>query len=90
MSRGVEGHIECPFYISFAQKKITCEGALPCNHRTTHSFKTYADCMKHIYTFCCVDGGKKCPHYKMVASLYEEPKEIHRNANGEVCKETII
>jgi hypothetical protein len=63
--------VECPFFVTHNKTTITCEGALPLNHRTKHSFRNYADCMKHLCRVCCIDGGKKCPHHKMVASLYE-------------------
>lgn len=71
MSKGIEGKIECPFYESFSQRTICCEGALRNNHKTTHLFKTYIDRVRYMDEYCCVNGGRKCPHYKLVASLYE-------------------
>ena len=71
MDMKVVAKIQCPFYVTHNNTSITCEGELPRNHRTKHQFGCYADCMRQITQFCSADGGKKCPHYKMVASLYE-------------------
>lgn len=71
MNQNIVAHVECPFYITHNTLSITCEGVLPRNHRTKHQFGNYGDCLRHVCQFCSVDGGKKCPHYKMVASLYE-------------------
>jgi hypothetical protein len=71
MSIGIEGRIQCPFYMAISQRTICCEGAFRGNHKTTHLFNTYADKVRHLEEFCCVNGGKKCPHYRLVASLYE-------------------
>jgi hypothetical protein len=75
MGRAIEANIECPFFVTYNKTSVTCEGFLPKSHRTKHQFSNYSDCVKHICQVCSVDGGKKCPHYKMVASLYEKETE---------------
>lgn len=71
MNNNIVANIECPFFVCHNNTSVTCEGFLPKSHRAKHQFSNYSDCMKHICQVCSIDGGKKCPHHKMVASLYE-------------------
>ena len=70
MSKAIEAIIECPFYVKEGYAFITCEGLLN-GTRCTHNFRSPKE--KSIYenSFCAVSGGKLCPHYKNVNSLYE-------------------
>lgn len=71
MNMNIVANVECPFFVTYNKNAITCEGYLPKSNRVKHQFSRYVDCVKHLCQFCSVDGGKKCPHHKMVASLYE-------------------
>lgn len=70
MSKEIESMIECPFYIKEGKKFISCEGLLD-NTSTVQQFETDLFKKSHQYNFCCVNGGKKCPHYRNIALLYD-------------------
>ncbi len=70
MSKNIEGLIECPFYVKEGERFITCEGLLE-NSTVTHRFTTNEEKKCHEFDFCCVNAGKKCPHYRNVSLLYE-------------------
>ena len=75
MSKYIEGDIECPFYIKEGDSFIACEGVLnkkACNH----TFPTDSDKRQFETDFCCVKGGRNCPHYRAVAILYETGKRV--------------
>lgn len=71
MNNNITANIQCPFFVCYNKTSVTCEGSLPKSHKVKHQFSNYVDCMKHLCQVCSIDGGKKCPHYKVVASLYE-------------------
>ncbi len=70
MSKTIEGIIECPFYIKEGERFITCEGLFE-NSSTTHRFETNDIKRCYEFEYCGVNGGKKCPHYRNIALLYE-------------------
>ena len=75
MSKYIESDIECPFYIKEGDNFIACEGLLnkkACNH----TFSSDADKRQYETAFCCVKGGRNCPHYRAVAILYETGKRV--------------
>lgn len=75
MSKYIEGDIECPFYRREGAGFITCEGILS-KKDCKHSFPTDADKRHYELNYCCVKGGKKCSHYRAVATLYETGKRV--------------
>lgn len=62
--------IECPFFIRQELNYITCES---CIKRTENRFvfNSRRDKENHIEKVCCVNGGKKCLHYRTMMILYE-------------------
>ena len=70
MSKSIEGIIECPFYIKEGTGFITCEGILE-KTSTTHRFKSKDEKISYEQRCCCVNGGRKCPHYRSLSVLYE-------------------
>lgn len=70
MSKMIEGMIECPFYIKEGERFIGCEGVLE-KTISIHSFKSENEKKNYEFQVCCVNGGKKCPHFKNVFALYE-------------------
>ncbi len=73
MSKSIEGIIECPFYIKEGERFITCEGLFP-ESSVTHRFSDNNLKKIHEFEFCCVNGGKKCSHFRNVSLLYERGK----------------
>ena len=70
MSKFIEEQIECPFYIKEGTGFITCEGILE-KTSTTHRFKNNKEKTDYEQRCCCVNGGKKCSHYRNLSVLYE-------------------
>lgn len=70
MSKMIEGMVECPFYIKEGKGFIDCEGIIE-KTISTHRFKSDMDKKNYEYQVCCVNGGKKCPHFRNVSVLYE-------------------
>lgn len=70
MSKSIETTIQCPFYIEEDKENIKCEGLLPdtvCVHLFANSIKK----REYEKNVCCVNGGKKCKHYRNVCILYD-------------------
>lgn len=63
MADTLTGSVRCPFYKTHNATTITCEGIF--GTLTRHSFSSYAERIRYILEFCCLDY-KKCPHYKTV------------------------
>ena len=63
--------VECPFYNRSDSFHIFCESELGVKASTGFTFKKYKDRKEHFEKYCCCDGGRKCLHYRYVASLYE-------------------
>jgi hypothetical protein len=61
---------ECPFYRKTDNFRIYCESEIK-GATTILTFGKYRDRKEHFEKYCCCDGGKKCLHYRYVASLYE-------------------
>ena len=61
---------ECPFYKRVSNHQIYCESEIA-QATTVFAFKNYRERQKYFIKYCCSDGGKKCLHYRYVASLYE-------------------
>lgn len=70
MPKFIEGHIECPFYISEGNRFITCEGLIK-DTVSIQKFKTDKLKVCHETGVCSVNGGKNCIHYKNILALYE-------------------
>lgn len=71
MSKAIEEVIECPFYMREGDGFISCEGLLKKSTTATHRFKSNDEKRSYEYEFCCVNGGRKCPHYRNLMILYE-------------------
>ncbi len=71
MAKAIEGVIECPFYLKEGDGFISCEGLLKGSTTATHRFKSDDEKRSYEYDFCCVNGGKRCPHYRNLMILYE-------------------
>ncbi len=70
MSKFIESMIQCPFYLKEGETFITCEGILT-DTRTTHRFNSGCEKRDYENTVCCVNGGKKCQHFRNLSILYE-------------------
>lgn len=70
MPKAIEGQIECPFYISEGKRFISCEGLLK-GTESIHRFQDDKDKIGYENNVCCFKGGKNCPHFKIIDSLYE-------------------
>lgn len=70
MSKSIEATIECPFYLEEGNNFIKCEGMLD-KTTTTHTFNNNSDKRNFETTMCGVSGGRKCPHHRAVAILYD-------------------
>ncbi len=70
MSKMIESMIECPFNVKEVAGFISCEGVLD-NSTITHKLETYIQKRNYEYTVCCVNGGRRCSHFKNVSLLYE-------------------
>ena len=70
VSKPIEEIIECPFYIREGTAFITCEGVLE-KTTTTHRFESNKEKLKYEQHFCCLNGGRKCLHYRSISVLYE-------------------
>ncbi len=75
MSKYIEGDIECPFYIEEGRDFITCEGVVS-RMNCKHTFPTDTDKRNFESDYCCVKGGRSCPHHRAVAMLYETGKRV--------------
>lgn len=75
MSKTIESVIECPFYLEEGEGFIACEGLLK-KSACKHTFPTDSDKRQYETDFCCVKGGRNCPHYRAVAFLYETGKRV--------------
>lgn len=62
--------IECPFFIEQELNYITCESPIKCT-KNKFVFSSKRDKDNHIKKVCCVNGGKKCLHYRTMMILYE-------------------
>ena len=71
MSKTIESLIECPFYISEGTGFVICEGAIK-GTTAKQEFKNNSDKAKYEAEVCSVNCGKKCNHYRNVATLYEK------------------
>lgn len=71
MSKFIESMVECPFYVKEGERFVSCEGLLADTSVTTHRFKSNEDKRKYQLSVCCVNSGKKCPHYRNISLLYE-------------------
>lgn len=71
MSKWIEGQIECPFYIKEGERFIVCEGVID-GTQTVQRFKTINEKQKYEIKACSCKGGRSCPHYKSVYSLYDK------------------
>jgi hypothetical protein len=65
-----EGNIECPFYVSQDNGCIYCESYIREVRSNKLLFKTPNLKKKYIDTYCTVNGGKGCMHYKIMSYLY--------------------
>lgn len=70
MPKTIEGQIECPFYLAEGKSFISCEGILN-GTKSIHRFESDKDKVGYENNVCCINGGKACPHYKIINSLYE-------------------
>ena len=70
MSKKIESNIECPFYLKEGDKFISCEGVLK-GTRCVHKFPSNNEKKNYELNVCSVNCGKKCHHYRTVATLYE-------------------
>lgn len=70
MSKKIESNIECPFYLKEGDKFIACEGVLK-GTRCVHKFSSNVEKRDYENNVCSVNCGKKCYHYRAVATLYE-------------------
>lgn len=66
-----EGNIECPFYICQDNNCIYCESYVKEVRRNNLTFRSSDVKKKYINTYCVVNGGKGCVHYKILNYLYE-------------------
>ncbi len=73
MSKQIESVIECPFYLKEGKGFITCEGVLS-KKACKHTFPTDEEKRKYEIDYCSVKGGRNCPHYRAVSTLYETGK----------------
>lgn len=71
MSKLIEGMVECPFYVKEGEKFICCEGLVGKSSAAVHRFKSDEDKVEYQINYCCVNNGKKCPHYRSLMLLYE-------------------
>jgi hypothetical protein len=76
MSKAIEGVIECPFYKTEGEKFISCEGYLKNSTTVTHRFSSDEKKRNYEYDFCCVNGGRRCPHYRNLMILYERGEKL--------------
>lgn len=65
-----EGLILCPFYMSMAQKSITCEGIT--EYCTTKLLFETADKRDQHRDIFCDKKYKNCEIYRMLEKKYEE------------------
>jgi hypothetical protein len=66
-----EGNIECPFYLGQENCSIKCEGHIKEMLNNKLIFKNAEQKKKYIDTYCVVDGGRRCVHYRLMSSLYD-------------------
>lgn len=71
MSKTIEGAIECPFYLEEGKAFIKCEGILN-GTVCIHSFTDNNQKSAYENQICSVFGGKRCPHYRALATLYDK------------------
>ena len=71
MAKPIWEEVECPFYNRMDSFRIYCESELGAKATTIFTFKNYKDRKEHFEKYCCCNGGRKCLHYRYVASLYE-------------------